>query len=71
MENQITLDMVDDWAGAAMQGLMTSRGQQKDIDIQEIADLAYRVASEMARARGAFIDEFHDDLAQESDDEFS
>lgn len=62
MENSITIDMIDDWAGAAMQGLMTSRGQSKDIDLQEIASIAYDLAREMAVARGAFIEAHQNDL---------
>lgn len=33
-ENLITTDMVDDWAVAAMQGLVTSQGQKQDLDIR-------------------------------------
>lgn len=55
MENVITIDMIDDWAGAAMQGLIMSRGRDKDFDISEISEEAYDIAREMAKARGLFI----------------
>jgi hypothetical protein len=70
MENAITIDMIDDWAGAAMQGLVMSRGRDKDFDISQIADEAYDIAREMARARGLFIDSDGDRLAEpEEEDE--
>ena len=63
MENLITMDMIDDWAGAAMQGLITSRDRKEDVDGEGIADAAYEIASEMARARGEFIEAHGDELA--------
>ena len=67
MENLITIDMIDDWAGAAMQGLVTSQGLNKDLNIKKIADVAYEIATEMAKARGAFIEAYGDDLADVDD----
>ena len=68
MENTITIDMIDDWAGAAMQGLIMSKGRDKDFDISEIADAAYDIAREMARARGLFIDSDGENLADLDED---
>ena len=68
MENLITIDMIDDWAGAAMQGLVSSRGQEKDLNIEAIASLAYDVAREMAKARGLFIEAFEEHLTDPDDD---
>ena len=62
MENLITIDMIDDWAGAAMQGLISSRGRDKDLDLRTIATTAYELAAEMARSRGLFIDDYQDEL---------
>ena len=69
MENAITIDMIDDWAGAAMQGLVMSKGRDKDFDISEIAELAYDMAREMARARGLFIISDGEHLAEQEEDE--
>ena len=69
MENAITIDMIDDWAGAAMQGLVAARGRDKDLDLQVLADLSYDVAREMARARGAFIEAHADDLTETYDED--
>ncbi len=63
MENLITIDMIDDWAGAAMQGLISSRGRDKDLDLHNIAVQAYELAAEMAKVRGDFIESYGDDLA--------
>jgi len=63
MDNLITIEMIDDWAGAAMQGLMTHAGPGKDLNMAKIADLSYEMATEMARARGAFIEAYADELA--------
>ena len=68
MENSITIDMIDDWAGAAMQGLVMSKGRDKDFDISEIAEVAYDIAREMARARGAFISSDGKHLAEQDED---
>lgn len=70
MENQITIEMIDDWAGAAMQGLISAMGQNKDLDADRISTLAYEVAVAMARARGEFLEAHGDDLA-ESDSDYS
>ena len=69
MENLITIEMIDDWAGAAMQGLIAAQGQSNEVDIKKIADISYAVAVEMARARGAFIDEYGDELASDQDED--
>ncbi|MEO5968465.1 MAG: hypothetical protein ABIQ95_00945 [Bdellovibrionia bacterium] len=69
MENAITIDMIDDWAGAAMQGLIMSRGRDKDFDISEIAEVAYDIAREMARARGLFIDSDGDRLVEPEEED--
>lgn len=69
MENAITIDMIDDWAGAAMQGLVTSQGQNKDLDINKIAEVAYQMATEMAKARGSFIEAYGDELVDLDQDE--
>jgi len=69
MENAITIDMIDDWAGAAMQGLVMSKGRDKDFDISEIAEVAYDIAREMARARGAFIHSDGEYLAEQEKEE--
>jgi hypothetical protein len=64
MENLITIDMIDDWAGAAMQALVSCRGRDKDFDISQAVALSYEIASEMAAARGAFLEAHGDDLAE-------
>ncbi len=69
MENAITIDMIDDWAGAAMQGLIMSRGRDKDFDISEMSELAYDIAREMARARGVFISSDGEHLVDQGDQE--
>ncbi len=69
MENAITIDMIDDWAGAAMQGLVMSKGRDKDFDISEIAEMAYDIAREMARARGLFISSDGEHLAEQEDED--
>jgi hypothetical protein len=69
MENTITIEMIDDWAGAAMQGLIMSRGRDKDFDISEIAEISYDIAREMARARGMFISTDGEHLAEGEDED--
>lgn len=69
MENLITIDMIDDWAGAAMQGLIMSRGRDKDFDISRTAELAYDIAREMAKARGMFISSDGEYLAEQMEEE--
>jgi hypothetical protein len=69
MENAITIDMIDDWAGAAMQGLVMSRGRDKDFDISDVAEAAYDIAREMARARGAFIEADGEHLADAEEED--
>ena len=69
MKNTITLDMIDDWAGAAMQGLIMSKGRDKDFDISEISEVAYDIAREMARARGLFIEAEGEHLAEQDEEE--
>ena len=63
MKNQITIDMIDDWAGAALQGVLAQQGPRKELDMAMIADLSYQMATEMARSRGAFLEDYGDDLA--------
>jgi hypothetical protein len=73
MQNLITIEMIDDWAGAAMQGFVSAKARDKDLDLGALADAAYAMAREMARARGEFIDDHEEDLApsdgSEQDDE--
>jgi hypothetical protein len=69
MENAITIEMIDDWAGAAMQGLVMSRGRDKDFDISEISEIAYDIAREMARARGLFISSDGEHLAEQEEED--
>ena len=66
MDNSITIEMIDDWAGAAMQGLMSGQGQSKDLNMQRVATLSYAMAEEMAKARGVFL-EAHGDTLSDSD----
>lgn len=68
MENLITIEMIDDWAGAAMQGLIAAQGQNKAIELQIIAKVAYKMATEMAKARGEFIEAYGADLADSESD---
>jgi len=69
MENSITIDMIDDWAGAAMQALISARARDKDFDVSLISALSYEIASEMASARGAFLEAHGDDLDSLEDPE--
>jgi len=70
MENRITIDMIDDWAGAAMQGFLASTGPQKDLDLARITDLAYEAAVEMAKARGAFLERYGEELSPSESEEY-
>ena len=69
MKNLITIDMIDDWAGAAMQGFLSQQGPRKELDMAMIADLSYQMATEMARSRGAFLEDYGSELATLEEDE--